>query len=305
MSDLTLFEQTQVPDYIKKVELDDLTRDLGGGRGLRRISLRGKKFRLVVNGEEITRSNADHMNVVIINGTKYVARKFYAGAYVPGESLPPDCWSNDGIMPDASIEAPQHHNCQDCPQNIKGSGQGDSRACRFEKRLAVVLADDINGSVYQIALPSKSYFGRSADNKAMPFEQYAKYISSQGYNINQIVTEMRMDDNSDTAKLVFRPISFLTEQQWEIARRQGQSLEAKQAVMITPSTIDSDNKTPRLESNSAVSSSPSAKSKSSVEAEDVEVISEPTKRAPKKAAEPAPKKDLASIMSDWAVDDDN
>ncbi|NBW12193.1 MAG: hypothetical protein EBR82_29600, partial [Caulobacteraceae bacterium] len=126
-----------------------------------------------------------------------------------------------------------------------------------------------------------------------------------GYNINQIVTEMRMDDNSDTAKLVFRPISFLTEQQWEIARRQGQSLEAKQAVMITPSTIDSDNKTPRLESNSAVSSSPSAKSKSSVEAEDVEVISEPTKRAPKKAAEPAPKKDLASIMSDWAVDDDN
>ena len=293
-NDLALFEQAQVPDYIKSAELDDLTKALGGAGGVRRISLRGKKFRMVVNGEEITKSNSDRLNIVVVNGTKYVSRKYYAGAYQPGESLPPDCWSNDGQVPDASIEAPQHSNCQECPMNIKGSGQGDSRACRFEKRLAVVLADDISGSIYQLALPSKSYFGRSDDNKAMPFEQYAKYIAHQGYNINQIVTEMRMDDDSDTAKVTFRPLSFLTKEQWEASKRQGNSPEAKSAVLMTP--YQADNKgAPKLAAPAPVKA----------EAEETEEIAEPVKRQTKKAAaEPAPKKDLASIMNDWAVDDE-
>jgi len=297
-NDLALFEQAQVPDYIKSAELDDLTKALGGAGGMRRISLRGKKFRMVVNGEEITKSNSDRLNIVVVNGTRYVSRKYYAGAYQQGESLPPDCWSNDGQTPDASIELPQHSNCQECSMNIKGSGQGDSRACRYEKRLAVVLADDINGPVYQLALPSKSYFGRSDDNKAMPFEQYAKYIAHQGYNINQIVTEMRMDDDSDTAKVTFRPLSFLSKEQWEVAKRQSNTPEAKSAVVMTPYQADNANKSaPKL---AAPASAPVK-----AEVEEAEEIAEPVKRQTKKAAsEPAPKKDLASIMNDWAVDDE-
>jgi hypothetical protein len=297
-NDLALFEQSQVPDYIRSAGVDDLTKALGGGSsGVRRISLRGKKFRMVVNGEEITKSNSDRLNIVVVNGTRYVSRKYYAGAYQPGESLPPDCWSNDGQVPDASIEAPQHSNCQDCPMNIKGSGQGGSRACRFEKRLAVVLADDISGPIYQLALPSKSYFGRSDDNKAMPFEQYAKYIAHQGYNINQIVTEMRMDDDSDTAKVTFRPVSFLNEGQWEVAKRQANTPEAKSAVVMTPYQADSNGKTQKLEAPKAAKAAPA-------EVEEAEEIAEPVKRAPKKAApEATAKKDLASIMSDWADDE--
>ncbi len=299
-NDVALFEQAQVPDYIKSAELDDLTKALGGSSGgVRRISLRGKKFRMVVNGEEITKSNSDRLNIVVVNGTRFVARKYYAGAYQAGEALPPDCWSNDGTTPDASIETPQHHNCQECPMNIKGSGMGESRACRFEKRLAVVLADDLGGPIYQLALPSKSYFGRSDDNKAMPFEQYAKYVATQGYNINQIVTEMRMDDDSDTAKVTFRPISFLSKEEWELAKRQGTTQEAKSAVVMTPYQADTKGKeSPKLAAP--------AKVMSEAPAEEVEEVAEPVKRATKKAAatEPAPKKDLASIMSDWAVDDE-
>jgi hypothetical protein len=178
--------------------------------------------------------------------------------------------------------------------NIKGSGQGDSRACRFEKRLAVVLADDIGGPVYQLALPSKSYFGRSDDNKAMPFEQYAKYIAHQGYNINQIVTEMRMDDDSDTAKVTFRPLSFLNEGQWEVAKRQANTPEAKSAVVMTAYQADAGGKTQKLEAPKAAK----------VAAEVVEEVAEPVKRPAKKASpEATAKKDLASIMSDWADDE--
>lgn len=294
-NEVSLFQQA-VPDYAKEAQLDDMTKALGGNTGLKRISIRGKRFRLVVNGEEITKSNADAMNVVVVNGTRYVSRKFYAGAYVPGEAAPPDCWSNDGEKPDASIKTPQHSNCQDCPMNIKGSGQGDSRACRFEKRLAVVLADDVGGSVYQLLLPSKSYFGKSDNTNAMPFEQYAKYVASQGYNINMIATEMKMDEDSDQPKLTFRAVGFLTREQWEIAKQQGNSTEAKQAVVMT--AYDTDKAKLKL------AAPVSEKTEEPEPQEQTETsVPEPTKRSKKANSEPTPKPDLASIMGQWATDD--
>ena len=296
-NEVSLFQQA-VPDYAKEAQLDDMTKALGGSTGLKRISIRGKRFRLVVNGEEITKSNSDAMNIVVVNGTRYVSRKFYAGAYVPGESAPPDCWSNDGEKPDASIETPQHSNCQDCPKNIKGSGQGDSRACRFEKRLAVVLADDIGGSVYQLLLPSKSYFGKSDNTNAMPFEQYAKYVASQGYNINMIVTEMKMDEDSDQPQLTFRAVGFLTREQWEDAKRQGGTPEAKQAVVMTAYQTD------KPKAKLAAPAPKAQTEESQPEAQEEAPVPEPTKRTKKAAAEPTPKPDLASIMGNWATDDD-
>lgn len=288
-NEISLFQQN-VPDYIKEVEVDELTRSLGGSSGMKRISIRGSVFRMLVNGEEIAKNESRAMNIVIVNGTKYVARKFYEGAYTPGESTPPDCWSNDGITPDASIESPQHANCEGCPQNIKGSGSGESRACRFEKRLAVVLADDIKGSVYQLILPSKSYFGKG-DIDHMPFEQYAKYISSQGYNINMMVTEMKFDSNSESPKLVFKPIGFLNKEQWEVAKTQGQTPEAKNAVIQTASQSD---KPKAIAAKVEVQAAP-------VKAE----VAEPTKKTTKKTAEaPNTKQDLASVMSNWATDDE-
>lgn len=284
-NEISLFQQN-VPDYIKEVGVDELTKSLGGAGGMKRISIRGSVFRMMVNGEEIAKNENRAMNIVVVNGTKYVARKFYAGSYTPGETAPPDCWSNDGLTPDASIEAPQHANCEGCPQNIKGSGQKDSRACRFEKRLAVVLADDIKGSVYQLILPSKSYFGKG-DQDHMPFEQYAKYVASQGYNINMIVTEMKFDSDSESPKLIFKPIGFLNREQWEVAKSQGQTPEAKNAVIQTASQTDK----PKAIAAPAKAEAPE--------------VAEPVKKTSKKAAEaPTEKKDLASVMAGWATDDE-
>jgi len=288
-NEISLFQQA-VPDYIKEVGVDELTKSLGGSGGMKRISLRGAVFRMMVNGEEIAKNENRSMNIVVVNGTKHVARKYYSGGYTPGESAPPNCWSNDGITPDVSIEAPQHGNCEGCPQNIKGSGQGDSRACRFEKRLAVVLADDIKGSVYQLILPSKSYFGKG-DQEHMPFEQYAKYVASQGYNINMIVTEMKFDSDSESPKLTFKPIGFLNKEQWETAKAQGVTPEAKSAVVQTASQGDT-----KPKSIAAPVTAPEAP-----KAE----VAEPTKKTTKKAADaPAAKADLASVMADWATDDE-
>lgn len=283
MSEITLFNQN-LPDYLKEVELDDVTKALAGGGGGKRISLRGSKFRMVVNGEEILTSNSDRMNVVIVNAAKDVSRQFYLKAYnSKDEAAPPDCWSSDSQTPDKSIENPQHSNCIDCPQNIKGSGAGGGRACRHYRRLAVVLADDIGGDVYQLQLASKSIFGKG-DLKTMPFEQFGKYVASQGYNLNTLVTEIRFDEQSDVAKLYFRPVKFLSKEEWEVAKQKGMSPAAKNA--ITMSVAPSDKKSaPAL-------AAPKAEPE----------VQEPKKREDKKV-EPTPKRDLKSIMGDWAADE--
>jgi hypothetical protein len=291
MSELALFNQN-LPDYLKDVQLDDATKALVGNGGSKRISLRGGKFRMVVNGEEILTSNNESLNVVIVEAARDVSRTFYAGAYNPkADATPPDCWSNNGVAPDASIEEPQHHNCAECPQNIKGSASGGGRACRHFRRLAVVLADDVGGDIYQLTLASKSIFGKG-DLTHMPFEQYAKYVGSQGYNLNTLSTEMRFDPDSDTAKLFFKPLKFLSKDQWEVAKRQGETPSAKKAIEMSVAKVSSD--APKL-------SAPKPAPK--VEAPEAEPeIAEPVKRAEKKVVEPTAKKDLKAIMGDWSSD---
>lgn len=289
MSELALFKNN-LPDYLKEVALDDVTKALaGGGGGNKRISLRGGVFRMVIGGEEVAKNESRSMNVVIVNAAKEVSRTFYAKAYNPSQdATAPDCWSANGQKPDASIESPQNHNCAECPQNIKGSGQGDTRACRFSRRLALALADDLEGDIFQLVLPSKSIFGKG-DLDHMPFEQYAKYVGSQGYNLNTLITEMKFDSDSDNPKLTFRPVNFLSKEQWEIAKRQGETLSAKNAITMTVSQTDGV-KTPKLEAPK-------------VEKVVAEEVAEPKKREDKKT-QPTEKKDLKSIMSGWSTDDE-
>jgi len=285
MSEIALFQQ-EVPAYLKRAGLDDLTKSLAGNTGLKRISIRGGVFRMMVNGEEIAKNEGRAMNVVIVNGGRNIARQFYAGKYVAGESSAPDCWSNDGTAPDASVEEPQAKTCEGCPQNIKGSGQNDSRACTFKQRLAVLLADDIDGDVFQLVLPAKSIFGRG-DLDKMPFQQYAKYVGAQGKSINTLVTELRLDSDSDTPKLTFKPVKYLSEQEWEIAKEKGDSPAARSAIMQTAAATDE------------VKARPVVK----VERVEVEEVPEPVKRTSKKNVEPIPKKDFKDVISSWTDDE--
>lgn len=290
MTALTLFEQA-VPAHLKSNGRSELTKALAGNIGSKKISIRGSVFRLMVDGEEVAKNESRAMNVVVVGGSPTIFRTFHLSKYVAGESAAPDCWSNDGKYPDSSIEAPQASLCEKCPQNIRGSGQNESRACKYHQYLAVTLADDIGGDVYQLVLPSKSVFGRGdADN--MPFQQYAKYVSSQSCDIDGIVTEMRLDSDSDTPKLVFRPVRYLTPEESATARAQGTSPAAKSAVTRTVAKKKKDAAAPAL-------AAPAPKA-----AEPEEHIEEPKKRTAKKNVEPAPKKDFADVISSWSTDDE-
>jgi hypothetical protein len=292
MSEMTLFKSgSALPDYLRGVS-DDFTKSLAGGSGGKTISIKGGVFRMIVGGEEIAKNEERGMNLVFVAAAPAVGRTYYAGVYEEGVSTSPACWSADGKTPDATIERPQAGACALCPQNIKGSGQGESRACRFSRRFAVVLEGDIGGNVYRLQLPATSLFGEVKNDK-MPMTAYAKFLSGHQVPMSGIVTEARFDTGAAVPVLQFRAVRPLTKDELAVARAQATSEDAQQAVEVkfaAAGTTGSGAPLPAL---------PAAFQEASAQE------AAPTKRPSKKADGPAtPTKDVAQIMSEWASDDD-
>ena len=292
-TNVALFENLSIPDYIRRRGVDDFTKAIAGNTagGNKRISIRGRRFRMVVAGEEIGTSNQDELHVVVINAAKEISREFYGSRYDPKkDAVGPDCWSSNGITPDTGVERPQHKNCADCPNNISGSGDNGGRACRFARRIAVALANDPHGGVYQMKLPATSIFGKGGPD-GMPFDQYAKHVASHGIGMSQVVTEIRFDDNSDTPKLVFRAVKLLNEDALEAFEELGKSREATNAVRLTVAQTDGVQKI--------------AAPKAEPKVHEDDEVEEPIKRAVKKPrVEQVSEAELTSVLNKFVSRDD-
>lgn len=295
MSDLTIFSQN-LPAHLRTLELDDTTKALmGGGGGVKRISIKGGVFRMVVGGEEVARNEDRAMNVIIVAAASKVSRTYYEGTYEEGVKVAPVCWSADGEKPDATSKKPQATGCANCPQNVKGSGTGDSRACRFSQRLAVVLENDISGSVYQLTLPAASVFGKGENGK-WPLQTYAQMVASKGVPITSVVTEMRFDTSAQSPKLTFKPVRFLETNEFMEAMEQGKTPDALKAITMTVSQADG--------IGDIAGTPPKLEKKPALKQPEPEVEEEeepqPKKVSTKKTQEePAPKANIANILSEW------
>lgn len=324
MSNLVAFSAAQVPAFARNNELSDTARALtGGGGGAaagKRISIKGGVFRLMSDGKEVTSIEDRHLDVIIIKAAAKVGRQFYAAAYdKDAAGAAPDCWSNDGEKPDVSSKAKQADTCMSCPQNQAGSGTGNSRACRYQQRLAVVLENDPSGAVMQMVLPATSVFGKEEGDKR-PLQAFARYLAAQNPPINpeQIVTRMKFDTKSESPKLHFAPTRWLTDDEYEIVKEQAQSPDAMKAVVMTASATDGakaaplkiEGKRPAVvveEEDEAPAPAVKAKAKAKpapapvVEDEEEDTAPEPEvrKAAPKATAVPAGKSSLANIVADW------
>ena len=297
MSELTIFSQN-LPAHLRSLQLDDTTKAImGGGPTIKRISIKGGVFRMLVGGEEVAKNEERSMNVIIVAAAPKVSRTYYEGTYEEGVKLAPVCWSANGDKPEAEVKTPQSSACATCPQNVKGSGAGDSRACRFSQRLAVVLENDIDGSVYQLSLPAASIFGKGEAGK-WPLQTYAQMIASKGVPITSVVTEMRFNTAAAVPQLTFKPVRFLETDEFMAAVEQGKTPDAVRAITMTVAQNDGvESSTPalKLEKPKAVAA-PKVEEPEEVEA----VEEEPKKVSTKKPQEePAPKKDVSKLLSEW------
>ena len=320
MSNIAMFNPSNVPAFAKNAELSATTLALAGnvnaGSGMKRVSIKGGVFRLLASGKEIASIEDRHLDVIIVKAAPKVSRIFYAGGYdKDAAASAPDCTSADGEKPDAGVKNKQSASCTMCANNIAGSGNGNSRACRYQQRLAVVLANNPDGDVLQVTLPATSIFGKE-DGDKRPLQAYARYMAAQTppVNLDAIVTRMKFDTKAESPKLFFSPTRWLTDDEYESAVEQSKSKDAEKAVAVTPAAADGvvapaplaiEGKRPMgamldEDEAEAMAEVKAAKPKKA-KAVEVEVEEEPEvrKAAPKVESVPAKKNKLADIVADW------
>jgi hypothetical protein len=283
---------------------DSLTSTLaGGGSGNKRISIEGGAFREFVGGKEVRVSEERSMKVILINAAP-VSRMFFEGTYVKGAKTKPTCWSSDTQTPDKAVPEDQRQAkfCKDCKQHIKGSGQGDTRACRFQQRIAVALDGELHKeAVYQITLPSTSVFGDAeGGGKKMPLQAYGRHLKAYNTPAISIVTEMRFDIDSATPKLVFSPVRALEEDELATAVKLQNHPDTIKAITMNVSQMDGVIPAPKgalpMEEPAPAPVPKAAPKATKVAAEEVD---EPIKVTKKSAPAAEPKSELSDIVGDW------
>ena len=309
MSDVTLFQSgNTLPAHLRRGQLSGLTKSLMGGGNNKRISIDNNVFTMMVGGKSVAVNEDRAMNIIIVRAAENNARTYYGGQYEKGVKSRPLCWSDDASKPNDKAEKPQHKTCNGCPQDVKGSGQGDSRACRYSRRLAVLLASDIDGDIYAMNINASSLFGQGEGRK-MGLQQYARFLGGHGIEVNAVVTEMRFDTSANM-KLVFSAVRPLEEAEWEkVAAR----IEDQAAIDATTMTVADIDGVPEPSEKPVVFAAPPAKAatpapapapatnKVKPKAEPAQEVVEPVVKAD---AKPAAVPNVKSILSEWADADD-
>ena len=294
MSNLELFKGNPLASSDLFKSLMETNKKLqGGNAGGPRISIRGGRFRMIVGGEQVSVRKDDFLNVMVAEASG-INRTYYEGTYDPENPTPPKCWSVDGEKPAPEVDEDDRMaaRCADCPMNVKGSGQGNSRACRFSQRLAVLLEGDESETVYQMQVPATSIFG-AADGNNMPLQAYVKLLTAHDTPIQAVMTQVFFDENSETPKLFFKPERPLDETELNTVVAAKDSPEAKAAITMTVSQMDN------VQAKKQAETKPAPKATKKVEEEAEVEVEEPKKTAKKAAPAATAPSDVADILAEW------
>jgi len=314
MSNLTIFKDPNALTTPRaKGTTTALAQSMVQSTSLRRIATNTNgTFKRIVGGEQIGNAIRGEFNCIIVDALPKVSRTFYAGKYDPNaKATLPDCWSNLGDKPEAAAKAPQSTSCISCPQNVKGSGENGGRACRYQRRIAILVMGDPTGEVYQFNVPAKSLFGKGTGN-VHPFESYVKYLVANNESPDTVVTNISYDLNADSMELQFTPLRGITDAEYALVTAAQADPETKNYIQLTVSPVAS---TPKKAAPAAVveeeeeeeAPAPAPIQRSDEPDEDEEPVVAQTKRSAKPAA-PAPaaegQSDLSSIIDAWGADEE-
>jgi hypothetical protein len=185
------------------------------------LRIKGKVWSITRGGNEphvLMRPDGDgprnSIDVVLLAASQSISKVWYEKQYVEGSSEAPDCFSPNGVVPDASSKKKQSNACASCPQNSWGSkitpAGKKAKACQDSKRVAVSPLGDIRNEAFggpmMLRVPAAS-LGE--------FAKYGDGLDGQGYRYYAVGTKMSFDPNEAYPKLVFEPIRALEDNEAE------------------------------------------------------------------------------------------
>jgi len=161
-----------------------------------------------------------------------------------------------------------------------------------------MLADNPD-DVLQLTLPATSIFGKEEGDKR-PLQAYVKHLAlaSPPVDIEKIVTQMKFDTKAEAPKLLFAPVRWLTNVEYELAKAKGNTQEAMDAVRMTVAQVDGVKPSaPALLGTPPVEVA--AKKPKTAPIAEADEEPEVRKESSKPTAVPPKKSKLADIVSDW------
>jgi hypothetical protein len=318
--DLVAFNPKQLPAFAKKREtpsaLSKALAGSGGGGYQHKLSIKGGVFRLLAAGKEIASIEERYLDVVFIAASPKVGRIYYGVKFSESETAAPKCQSVDGVKPDASVAQKQSETCATCPMNIKGSGEGETKGCRYYQRVALVLANDLEGNVLQLTVPSKSIFGKEEGGN-YPLQAYARWLDAQGIDPDIVITRIKFDTRESAPKLYFRTMRYLSDEEFASVQSVAAGTAAKNAVdNVSDGAVESEPtheepKGPQFPPDDDADTAPppppapkgrKPKAKPTTQPDD-EAAEEPQVRKPAAPTTAKPSPSLASVVADWDTDD--
>lgn len=197
----------------------------GISAGFAVLSIRGKAFRIKYLGEETQLMERDNqgrerpfysIEVVLVAANPHISKTWYEQGYVEGSTEMPDCFSNNGMVPDPGSPKLQNSSCLKCKWNQWGSsraqgGSGRGKDCSDNKRIAVVPAGDLNNEAY--GGPMLLRFPPASLGEVMA---YSKSLQAMKIMANAIVTELSFDPTAEYPKLTLAPRRPLTNDEYAI-----------------------------------------------------------------------------------------
>jgi hypothetical protein len=253
----------KMPTYMQELAAQSSMGSFGDGfSGSRRVQLKGGQINfLAEDGKPMgTVASSDGTIVafpqytnsaeIIILGiapegnTTY--RTMYLSQYKDGDSLPPDCWSADGVHPSPKSFAKQSDACASCPKNVAGtSSTGKGKACGSRKRLVVVFAHDPEMRLFSMDLSSTALFGTSARAAAGYFtlSEYAKLIKQNGAIWEGLVTEVCFSEGANIG-VRFKAKAYVEYDKLQQLLQLGKTAESAEMLTIDFPERKADNEAP-------------------------------------------------------------
>lgn len=200
------------------------------GKSHPRISIKQNRFRLVDDqGQEFVVPQL-FLDIIIVGANPVVSKIYYAGAYNPNAAdfEAPTCFSDNGTAPSSRATTPQSPTCGTCPLNAWGSkitpAGAKIKACSDSKKMAVILADNPTGLVYELRVP-----GASLEN----IKSIVDMLNERKVPLPGLVIRVQFDENTDYPKLVFSPQTYITEAQKAAVLDVLDGEEVKEAVGLS------------------------------------------------------------------------
>lgn len=180
------------------------------------LGYRGKVWSIRYRGDEtpLMRPDGDgprgSVEVVIIKASTAVSKIWYKDGWVEGSSAAPDCFSTNGVTPDAQSRNRQANTCAACPMNAWGSritpaGKA-GKACGDSKRIAVVPLGDIKNEVYGGAMLLRVPAASLND-----LAQFGNKLQALGYPYYAVGVRISFDPAESYPKFQFGAIRPLDE----------------------------------------------------------------------------------------------